>query len=208
MNRITFKNKFSLFNKNKNFQSKINSNLSKDIINQNSLWFQSMEPITYAKANANKFYEIDDFSIVDIDPNLFKKKLFDKLKKQIEIKKGLIKETFLNTSDGSLNVGLNVILIDSLLITLFQKIYFYIFNSKDFIFSIIAVGGYGRGELAPHSDLDLLFLLPNDLKKNEIKKTQDIIQQILYVLWDLGYKVGHSTRTIDDCIEKIIKEFL
>ena len=202
MNKIIFKNKFSLFNKNKNLQSKINSNLSKDIINQNSLWFQSMEPITYAKANANKLHEIDDFSIDEIDLNLFKKKLFDKLKKQINIKKDLIKETFLNTSDGSLNVGLNVILIDSLLKTLFKKLYFHIFNNKDFIFSIIAVGGYGRGELAPHSDLDLLFLLPNNLKKNEIKKTEEVIQQILYVLWDLGYKVGHSTRTIDDCIEK------
>ena len=64
------------------------------------------------------------------------------------------------------------------------------------------MGGYGRGELAPHSDLDLLFLLPINLKKDEIKKTEAVIQQILYVLWDLGYKVGHSTRTIDDCIEK------
>ena len=202
MNKINFKNKFSLFNKNKNLRSKIDNSLSKDIINQNALWFQSMEPITYAKVNANKLYEIDDFSIVETDLNFFKKKLFEKLKKQLEIKKGLIKESFLNNSDGSLNVGLNVILIDSLLITLFQKLYFHIFNNRDFIFSIIAVGGYGRGELAPHSDLDLLFLLPNDLKKNEIKKTEDVIQHILYVLWDLGYKVGHSTRTIDDCIKK------
>ena len=77
-----------------------------------------MEPITYAKAHANKLHEIDDFSIDEIDLNLFKKKLFEKLKKQINIKKDFIKETFLNTSDGSLNVGLNVILIDSLLKTL------------------------------------------------------------------------------------------
>ena len=76
MNKITFKNKFLLFNKSKRLQSKIISSLSKDIINQNSLWFQSMEPITYAKANANKLYEIDDFSVDEIDLNLFKKKAF------------------------------------------------------------------------------------------------------------------------------------
>ncbi len=202
MNRINFKNKFLIFNKKNDHESKINDRLSKEIINQDSLWFQSMEPIIYAKAHAKKLYEIVDFNIDEIDPNTFKKKLFHNLKKQIDKKKESIKETFLKTSDGSLNVGLNVILIDSLLIILFKKLYFHIFNNRDYLFSIIAVGGYGRGELAPHSDLDLLFLLPKNLQKNEIKKIEKVVQLILYVLWDLGYKVGHSTRTIDDCIEK------
>ena len=161
-----------------------------------------MEPIKYAKNCSENLYKIDDFKIETNDLVLFKKELFSNLKNQLDEKNDLIKKIFLGTSDGSLNVGLNSILIDSMLRVVFKKIYHKIFNNTDYIFSIIAVGGYGRGELAPCSDLDLLFLLPNNLKINESKHAEEVIQFILYILWDLGYSVGHSTRTIDDCIEK------
>jgi [protein-PII] uridylyltransferase len=62
--------------------------------------------------------------------------------------------------------------------------------------AIVAVGGYGRGTLAPGSDLDLLFLLP-------YKQTpwgEQVVEYLLYMLWDLGLKVGHATRNIDECI--------
>jgi [protein-PII] uridylyltransferase len=62
--------------------------------------------------------------------------------------------------------------------------------------AIVAVGGYGRGTLAPGSDIDLLFLLP-------YKQTawgESITEFILYVLWDLRLKVGHAARSVDDCI--------
>ena len=61
---------------------------------------------------------------------------------------------------------------------------------------LIAVGGYGRGVLAPHSDLDLLFLRP----WKSIPRTEQVIEFMLYVLWDLGIKVGHSARSVDDCM--------
>ena len=197
MDRISFKSGFTLFNKKKeNLQNTSNK------INQNSLWVQSLEPIKYAKNCSENLYKIDDFKTETNDLVLFKKELFSNLKNQLDEKNDLIKKIFLGTSDGSLNVGLNSILIDSLLRVVFKKIYYKIFNNTDYIFSIIAVGGYGRGELAPCSDLDLLFLLPNNLKINESKHAEEVIQFILYILWDLGYSVGHSTRTIDDCIEK------
>ena len=197
MNRISFKSGFTLFNKKKeNLQNTSNN------INQNALWVQSLEPIKYAKNCSGNLYKIDDFKTETNDLGLFKKELFSNLKNQLDEKIDLIKKIFLETSDGSLNVGLNSILIDSLFRVLFKKIYYKIFNNTDYIFSIIAVGGYGRGELAPCSDLDLLFLLPNNLKINQSKHAEEVIQIILYILWDLGYTVGHSTRTIDDCIEK------
>ena len=197
MDRISFKSGFTLFNKKKeNLQNTSNK------INQNALWVQSLEPIKYAKNCSKNLYKIDDFKTETNDLGLFKKELFSNLKNQLDEKIDLIKKIFLETSDGSLNVGLNSILIDSLLRVVFKKIYYKIFNNKDYIFSIIAVGGYGRGELAPCSDLDLLFLLPNNLKINQSKHAEEVIQFILYILWDLGYTVGHSTRTIDDCIEK------
>ena len=64
--------------------------------------------------------------------------------------------------------------------------------------ALIAVGGYGRGELAPHSDIDLLFLLTYKTTPH----TEQIVEFILYMLWDLGLKVGHATRSIDDCIRR------
>ncbi len=62
--------------------------------------------------------------------------------------------------------------------------------------AVVAVGGYGRGTLAPGSDIDLLFVLP-------YKQTpwgEQVVEYMLYVLWDLGLKVGHATRDIDECI--------
>jgi [protein-PII] uridylyltransferase len=63
--------------------------------------------------------------------------------------------------------------------------------------AIVATGGYGRGLLAPGSDIDLLFLLP-------YKQTpwgESVAEYMLYLLWDIGFKVGHATRTIDQCLK-------
>jgi [protein-PII] uridylyltransferase len=62
--------------------------------------------------------------------------------------------------------------------------------------SLVAVGGYGRGTLAPGSDTDLLLLLPY----KQTAWSESVVEWILYVLWDLGLKVGHATRRIDDTI--------
>jgi [protein-PII] uridylyltransferase len=62
--------------------------------------------------------------------------------------------------------------------------------------SIVAVGGYGRGTLAPGSDIDLLFLLPY----KQTAWSESIAEFMLYVLWDLRLKVGHAARSIDDCV--------
>lgn len=61
--------------------------------------------------------------------------------------------------------------------------------------SLIAVGGYGRGELHPCSDIDIMVLLP----KFEDSPWQSNLEKFLTFLWDIGLEVGHSVRTIDDC---------
>src|SRR5213076_2131151 len=64
--------------------------------------------------------------------------------------------------------------------------------------AVIATGGYGRGLLAPGSDIDLLFLLP-------YKQTawgESVAEAILYCLWDMGLKVGHATRSVGECIRQ------
>ena len=64
------------------------------------------------------------------------------------------------------------------------------------ILSITATGGFGRGELAPFSDVDLMFLLPYKMTPH----SEQVVEYILYTLWDLGLKVGHATRSIDETI--------
>ena len=62
--------------------------------------------------------------------------------------------------------------------------------------SIISVGGYGRREMAPFSDVDLLFLTPYKMTP----WAENVIETVLYLLWDLKLKVGHSSRSIKDCL--------
>ncbi|WP_425437099.1 [protein-PII] uridylyltransferase [Litoreibacter ponti] len=62
--------------------------------------------------------------------------------------------------------------------------------------SVIAVGGYGRGEMAPSSDVDLLFLTPYKITP----WAESLIESMLYILWDLKLKVGHASRTVKDCL--------
>ncbi len=67
--------------------------------------------------------------------------------------------------------------------------------------AILATGGYGRGVLNPGSDVDLLFLLPmsSTALPDDLKA---VVQDILYPLWDLGFKLGHASRSIAECIEQ------
>jgi len=61
---------------------------------------------------------------------------------------------------------------------------------------VVALGGYGRGELAPYSDLDVLFLYPN----HRALQTRHLVEQVLRLLWDAGLTVGPSFRTVTDCV--------
>ena len=63
--------------------------------------------------------------------------------------------------------------------------------------AIVATGGYGRSLLAPGSDIDLLFLFPKEGREHAEK----IAEAMLYLLWDIGFKVGHASRTIDECLK-------
>lgn len=62
--------------------------------------------------------------------------------------------------------------------------------------SIMAVGGYGRGEMAPHSDVDVAFITPG----KQTPWCEQVIEATLYFLWDLGLKVGQSSRSLDDVV--------
>ncbi|MFZ0503750.1 MAG: [protein-PII] uridylyltransferase [Chthoniobacterales bacterium] len=89
-------------------------------------------------------------------------------------------------------------LLDVVLRHLFEgAVEFPPFNNQTPPVALLAIGGYGRGELNPYSDVDILFL-------HEMGKIQpdaaNIIEQVLYMLWDVGFKVGHATRSIQEAI--------
>jgi [protein-PII] uridylyltransferase len=84
-------------------------------------------------------------------------------------------------------------LIDQLLINAWK-----LFMGKIDDIALVAVGGYGRGELHPCSDIDLMILLPNEYQDIP----SDEIESFLMFLWDIGLEVGHSVRNINDCIEQ------
>lgn len=66
---------------------------------------------------------------------------------------------------------------------------------------LVATGGYGRGTLNPCSDIDLLFLMPRASSKLP-KSLEAIVNEVLYLLWDIGFKVGHAVRSVAECIQQ------
>lgn len=94
----------------------------------------------------------------------------------------------------------NTFLIDQLIRIIFDiatnQVYPRANKSTSEKLCIVALGGYGRKELAPFSDVDLMFLIPY----KETPYSEQIIEFMLYMLWDMGLKVGHSTRSVNDVV--------
>ena len=68
--------------------------------------------------------------------------------------------------------------------------------------ALVAIGGYGRGELNPHSDIDFMFLHDGQVAVGRpLPHLSRLIDRMLYPLWDIGLKVGHAVRSLDDCIK-------
>lgn len=89
-------------------------------------------------------------------------------------------------------------LIDNLIIVVFN----HIFSNIEQTISLVAVGGYGRGELHPGSDIDLMLLL----KDEENEDTKKALEKYLLLLWDSRLEIGHSVRTIEECIAESEKD--
>jgi [protein-PII] uridylyltransferase len=113
-----------------------------------------------------------------------------------------IRRRFEVTGDGAAVMRDQCFLMDQLIRVLFdlvtEEIYPLPNPTSGERLAIVAVGGYGRGELAPYSDIDLLFLLSYKLTPH----TEQVIEYLLYLMWDLGLKIGQSTRSVDECLRQ------
>ncbi|MEK9598951.1 MAG: nucleotidyltransferase domain-containing protein, partial [Alphaproteobacteria bacterium] len=136
----------------------------------------------------------------EIEDAEFRKKFLDLLKITLNDSKDKLAENLYKTKDGAEYVGAHAVIMDRIISVIHATVaarFGTVQSTKINGLSILAVGGYGRGELSPYSDIDLLFLY----KKDRLSQHQQVIEYILYLLWDLGLKVGHSSRTIDQCLE-------
>ena len=118
----------------------------------------------------------------------FKKNIVQKLEQKLN------KDPYLAPDSLSAYTLMNDIMIQSVSEIVSKYMFPLVSPTKGENISIVAVGGYGRAEMAPYSDIDLLFLTP-------YKQTawgENVIETILYILWDLGLKVGHSVRNINE----------
>ena len=163
-------------------------------------WLNWLEPFNYINEKINQ-KNVKNLNFKKSKLSFKREDKLLELKEQLQEKKELIKNNFFKSSDGTLAVGLNTILIDNLIKELFNIAIKDNLNENLSDLAIVAIGGYGRGELAPHSDIDVLFLLPEKQKRLEKDRSEKEIETILYFLWDLGFTIGHSTRTISESIK-------
>ncbi len=98
-------------------------------------------------------------------------------------------------------------LVDQLVRLIFDHVTIHLYpagnRSASERLAILAVGGYGRGEMAPHSDVDIAFITPY----KRTPWTEQVVEAMLYILWDLGLKIGQSSRSLDETV-KLAREDL
>jgi len=143
-----------------------------------------------------------DFSVIpSVSGNLAElTKPISVLKNLIKIEQDKIKQFHRSGAGGREVVQVHTSLIDSVICHLIEELAASRKKPSPSSlleeFSLIAVGGYGRGELNPCSDIDLLFLT----SKNTCRSTDLLIQDFIPMLWDLGLQVGSSCRTLQECL--------
>ncbi|MBV2142297.1 [protein-PII] uridylyltransferase [Falsochrobactrum sp. TDYN1] len=159
-----------------------------------------LDEIVNAEALRRKLHELADATDESYTSAPVRKVVLHALKDALIRGRTNAEGMLMKDGGGMLCVRRLSYLMDTIIGALFDfattKVYPMRNPSKAEIMAIVAVGGYGRGGLAPGSDIDLLFLLP-------YKQTpwgEQVVEYMLYMLWDMGLKVGHSTRSVDECV--------
>jgi [protein-PII] uridylyltransferase len=130
----------------------------------------------------------------------FRPALLERFKAALAAGRAELRRRFEDGLSGSELMAAHAYLMDQLIRCLYDLVSGRVYRATNPTsgerLSLVAIGGYGRAELAPYSDLDIMFLRPY----KETAWGEQVVEYMLYLLWDLGLKVGHSTRSIDECI--------
>ncbi len=122
------------------------------------------------------------------------------LKAHLEAGRAEIEQQFLRSNDGLACGQALSALMDTIVVALFdladQRVFAAANPTTGEHVALVAIGGYGRGGLAPFSDIDLLFLVPY----KRTPRVEQIVEFLLYAMWDLGLKVGQAVRSPEDCV--------
>jgi len=131
-----------------------------------------------------------------------KQKRADSMKAFIESEDKIIRESHEAGTPGLVIAGYRSTMIDTMLFKAYEHETKKLGASADSI-ALVSVGGYGRAQLNPGSDIDILFLLPKSAHSYAKQSNEStLIQNLLYLLWDTGLKVGHSSRSVTECIKE------
>ncbi|QBR72922.1 [protein-PII] uridylyltransferase [Beijerinckiaceae bacterium] len=149
---------------------------------------------------ANLCAELAALRSGDEPPHVIRKEVVTLFRTALNHGRTLARKSLMANGGGLACAGHLAHIEDELIRAIFEYVTTYVHpcegETADKALVIAAVGGYGRATLAPGSDIDLLFLLPSG---NRLR-AERIVEAILYMLWDLGQKVGHSTRTVKECL--------
>ncbi|MCY4591422.1 MAG: [protein-PII] uridylyltransferase [Alphaproteobacteria bacterium] len=136
------------------------------------------------------------------EPTAFRAGLLPVLRETLDAGRAEIRGRFMQDHNGANAVRAGAFLMDAIIRALHEAITTRMYRAPNPTsgeqICVIAIGGYGRGEIAPFSDIDLLFLLPY----KATPYSEQVVEAILYLLWDLRLKVGHATRSIEECLRQ------
>ncbi|MEM9669827.1 MAG: [protein-PII] uridylyltransferase [Pseudomonadota bacterium] len=134
------------------------------------------------------------------DDTLIRAQVLDQLHQALFRGRMIAQERLQQGADGLDTARLLAVVQDEVISALYDFTTTHVFRAKNPTegerLAVFATGGYGRGVLAPSSDIDLLFLR----KYKASPWAENVIEYMLYALWDMGLKVGHAFRTVDSCI--------
>ena len=144
------------------------------------------------------------------DPGVPRSQQLPAYKRYIELENEMLKRLHKKSSSGLEVCQARAAMVDVVLENLFLSaldLYTTKHGPIPCKMSLLATGGYGRCELNPHSDIDILFLYPEKIVANNFDLFQEVLtEEILYPLWDFGWKIGHASRNTQEVIQEAKKE--